>query len=310
MIKRKQLDLQPKSRPLWANIGLFYAAAVWGSTFFVVKRTLNGIDPVILVAYRFIIATAILAVVLPIFKKPFWKDFKSGIILGIFLWILYLTQTIGMKYTSAANSGLITGLFVAFVPFMAIILFKNIPSKMAILATLIAIAGLWLLTGGLTQVNIGDIITLISAIAYAVHILFADKFLRQGADPYTLSFQQFLFIAVASLLTGLIFHLPFTISSSEALWMMIFLAIFPSLTAFSIQLIAQRWIPPIRASLILAFEPVFAVIFAWTLGGESYSFNKAFGGLLIFTALLISGIPSKPIIKANKKAPAENPTEA
>jgi len=296
------MKLSIKAKSIFADIGLFYSAAIWGSTFFIVKRALDSIDPVMLVGYRFLIAAAILFVPLLIARKSLIRYLKEGIILGILLWILYIAQTIGLKYTSAANSGLITGLFVAFVPVFSIIIFRKIPSVTAVTATLISVSGLWVLTGGLKEINFGDMITLITAIAYAIHILYADKFIKRGADPYVLSFQQFMFMGIASLIAGVIFKLPFTIGSREAFDMMLFLAVFPSLTAFAIQLIAQRYTPPIRVSLILAFEPVFAVIFAWTLGNEAYSFNKMMGGILIFAALIISGIPSRPIIKSKEKA--------
>lgn len=289
------MNLSMKSKASFANIGLFYAATIWGSTFFIVKKALDNIDPVILVGYRFTIAAAIMAIPLILLKKRLWDYFKEGLILGLLLWILYIAQTIGLKYTSAANSGLITGLFVAFVPVFSIVIFRMMPSITAVIATAISIVGLWILTGGLKQINIGDMLTLITAVTYAIHILYADRFIKGGADPYILSFQQFAFVGLASLLAGVIFKLPFTIGSFDAFGLMIFLAIFPSLTAFAIQLIAQRHVSPVRVSLILAFEPVFAVLFAWTLGNEAYSLNKAIGGFLIFLALIISGLPSRKI---------------
>ena len=294
------MSISSKTKNRFADIGLFYSAAIWGSTFFVVKKTLDDMDPVILVGYRFAIAALLLAIPLFIRKKAIFNHLKEGVILGFLLWVLYVAQTIGLKYTTAANSGLITGLFVAFVPIFSIIIFRRMPSITGVLATVISVGGLWILTGGLHDINFGDIITLVTAVTYAIHILCADKYIRKGADPYILSFQQFLFVGLACIITGLLFKLPFTIGSSQALWMMLFLAVFPSLTAFAIQLIAQRYTPPIRVSLILAFEPVFAVVFAWTLGNEAYSFNKLMGGILIFIALVISGIPSRAIFNTKR----------
>ncbi|MCP4580862.1 MAG: DMT family transporter [candidate division Zixibacteria bacterium] len=284
-----------KYKTYLANLGLFYSAAIWGSTFFIVKKALNDIDPVILVGYRFTIAAVLLMIPLIIAKKSLLKYLKEGALLGLLLWILYVAQTIGLKYTTAANSGLITGLFVAFVPIFSIIVFKKLPTKTAVLATVISIIGLIILTGGLQQINNGDMITLITAVTYALHILYADRIIKAGADPYILSFQQFAFVGLASLLTGVVFRLPFTIGSTQAFNMMLFLAIFPSLTAFAIQLVAQKYTPPIRVSLILALEPVFAVLFAWTLGNEHFEVNKAIGALLIFAALIISALPSREI---------------
>ncbi|MCD6161803.1 MAG: DMT family transporter [candidate division Zixibacteria bacterium] len=282
-----------------ANIGLFYTAAVWGSTFFLVKQSLISINPVVLVAYRFIIAAIILAGVLIYQKKTLFKHLKEGLILGFFIWVLYIAQTLGLKITTAANSGLITGFFVAFVPLFSILFFKKKPALTGIIATIVSLTGLLVLTGGLKNVNTGDIITLLSAMAYAIHILFADRYVKNGLDPYILNFQQFLFVGLASLLTGLIFKLPFTVADINVIWVILFLALFPTLSAFVIQLAAQRFTAPITVSLILAFEPVFAVIFAWTLGREYYETSKAIGGFLIFLALVISALPSRRLGNKN-----------
>ena len=104
----------PKS--LLAEFGLLYATAIWGATFFIVKDSLASVDAVVMVGYRFLLAAAVLAVGLKIARKPLFLYWKPSLILGIILWSLYISQTIGLKYTTASNSGFITGLFVAFVP--------------------------------------------------------------------------------------------------------------------------------------------------------------------------------------------------
>ena len=285
------MAIKNKYRTHLADIGLFYTAAIWGSTFFIVKQSLLNIDPVTLVAYRFLIAAVILAGYLIYRGKALFTHLKEGLILGFFIWLLYIAQTIGLSITTAANSGLITGLFVAFVPIFSLLIFRKMPSLTGIVATIISLSGLWVLTGGLQKVNGGDMLTLLSAMAYAVHILYADKYVKSGIDPYVLNFQQFLFVGIASLITSFVFKLPFSITQTHVIWIIIFLAIFPTLSAFVIQLVAQKITAPVRVSLILAFEPVFAVLFAWTLGKEQFESAKAIGGFLIFLALVVSGLP-------------------
>jgi drug/metabolite transporter (DMT)-like permease len=284
-----------------ANIGLFYAAGIWGSTFFIVKASLRFIDPAMLVGYRFALAAAILAVYNLASRRPLFKDLGQGLSLGIFLLLLYITQTIGLKYTTAANSGFITGLFVAFVPIFSIIMFRKPPTKTGILAAIISLAGLWILTGGLKEINLGDILTLVAAMAYAIHILVADKYMKTDSDPYTLCFQQFSFVGIASLIIGLFWGKPPAVADNGVVWIIIFLAIFPTLSAFVIQLLGQRLVTPLRVSLIFAFEPVFAAIFAWTLGAEQFKSNSALGGLLIFLAMLLSGLPSAKIASTKNR---------
>jgi drug/metabolite transporter (DMT)-like permease len=283
-----------RKKTLLADLGLFYAAAIWGSTFFLVKSALSGIDPVVMVGYRFLIAGIILAVYLLARKQNLFLDIKKGLALAIILWLLYIPQTIGLKYTTASNSGFITGLFVAFVPLFMKTIFKRTPTISEIAASGVALIGLWILTGGLKEINIGDLLTLIAAMTYALHLLLSDKYMKQGIDPIRLACQQFLIVGLLSIASAIIFNLPFDVRTASALNITIFLALFPTMTAFVIQLLAQKITSPLRVSLIFALEPVFAGLFAWTLGGEQVQLHGVVGGLLIFAALILSGLPSKP----------------
>jgi drug/metabolite transporter (DMT)-like permease len=280
-----------RSKNILADLGLFYAAAIWGSTFFVVKAVLDDVDPVVLVGYRFFSAGLILLVFLLLKKKPVLAGLGRALWLGFLLWMLYVPQTIGLRYTTASNSGFITGLFVAFVPLFLMVIFRRKPTLMEFIASGISLVGLWVLTGGLVDINIGDMLTLIAAMTYALHLLYADKYIKAGTDPYIICCQQFLVVGVLGILTALIFDLPFTIASSHAILIILFLTLFPTLLAFVFQMLAQKIASPLRVSLIFALEPVFAGLFAWTLGGEQFVTHRAMGGLLIFVALIISGLP-------------------
>ena len=281
-----------RRRSALAHLGLFYAAAVWGSTFFVVKAALADIDPVIMVGYRFLLAGMILLVFLRITGRPIFEGFGRSAFLAVILFLLYIPQTVGLEYTTASNSGFITGLFVAFVPVFLRTLFKRRPTLMEVAASVVSLIGLWILTGGLRDINIGDMLTLLAAVTYALHVLYSDKYMKAGADPYVISCQQFLMVGLLSLLTAVVFDLPFGVGSTSTALTVLFLALFPTLSAFVIQMFAQRITSPLRVSLVFALEPVFAALFAWTLGGEEIVGHRALGGLLIFAALVLSGLPT------------------
>ena len=286
-----------------ADLGLFYAAAVWGATFFMVKAALADVDPVVLVAYRFILAGVILLIFLLYKRQPIFEGIGRAAFLGLLLWFLYIPQTLGLKYTTASNSGFITGLFVAFIPFFLLTIFKKKPSLMEIIACAVSLLGLWVLTGGMADMNTGDILTLAAAMTYALHVLYSDRYMKEGMNPYLLACQQFLIVGLLSLLTAFVVDLPFTVKSSYTAGVIVFLALFPSLSAFVIQLLAQKIRSPLRVSLIFALEPVFAAIFAWTLGDEIFVTRRALGGLLIFAALIISGLPTISILKSRLSRP-------
>ena len=281
------------TKKVFADLGLLYAAAIWGATFFIVKNALDDIDPVTMVGYRFTLAGLLLLIYLIISKRPVFKDLGKASFLAIVLWLLYIPQTIGLKYTTASNSGFITGLFVLFVPlFLKLVLKKN-PARLDIIASAVSLAGLWVLTGGLHDINPGDLLTLIAALTYALHVIYSDKYMKAGIDPYVFSCQQFLIVGILSLITSAVLGLPFEIESGFTIWVVVFLAIFPTLSAFTIQMLAQKITAPVKVSLIFALEPVFAAVFAWWLGGEEFIFRRAMGGLLIVAALIISSFSAR-----------------
>jgi len=279
------------------DAALVYCALIWGATFPLVKAALEAVDPVALVGYRFLLSAALLLPWVLRKKRP-WILLREGMVLGTLLMLLYVFQTAGLRFTTASNSGFLTGLFVFFVPlflFVFSLLRKGkadaagwkAPSKAQWGAVLLAVAGLWVLTGGSVGFNKGDSLTLFAAMMYAAHLLACDRFVRRDADPVLLAFHQFWFCG------SVCFALCWALGSSAAVkapWAwgaILFLGIFPNLTAFFIQLVAQKTTPPVKVSLIFSLEPVFAALFAWTLGAEPFTAAKALGGALILSGTVL-----------------------
>jgi len=296
-----------QNKTLTADLGLLYTAAIWGSTFVMVKDSLDFVHPVILIAYRFFLAAFIMGAFLVYRSRPLFSNFKSGLVLGVLVWLAYAAQTIGLATTSAANSGFITGLFIVFVPLLDLLFFRRKPGKSQMVSILVAAVGVWFLTGGPSKINRGDMITFITSVSYAAHILYADRLVSQKMNPHTINFQQFLVTGVLSLLVGLAWRLPWTVSAPQAVGAIIFLALFPTISAFAIMLWAQQITGPMKVSLFFSLEPVFAALFAWTVGGETFIPAQAFGGFLIFAAILLfnlstskNGQPAKTRVRSEK----------
>lgn len=273
-------------RKMWSDIGLFYCAAIWGSTFIITKGALGAVNPVVMVAIRFALSAAIL---LPwVSRRPrFTAQLKEGVILSGFLALLYLTQTVGLVYTSAANSGFITGLFIIFIPVFMFVLRRRRPCRLEVVSAALAICGLWLLTGGVRGGNAGDALTLVAAAAYSAHLIFTDKYVKRNADTVMLAFHQFWCVSLVSFMIALFKGYPLAVAGAGGWGVILFLAVFPTLTAFYIQMLAQKEAEPFKVGLIFTLEPVFAAIFAWTWGGEEFIIIKALGGLLIVSGMLI-----------------------
>jgi drug/metabolite transporter (DMT)-like permease len=286
--------------PFWADLGLVYCAAVWGATFFMVKDALAGVDPVALVAHRFLLSALLLSP-WALTRPTRFKHLKESFILAVLLFLLYVSQTIGLAYTTASNSGFITGLFVIFVPLFLLAFFGKPPTAVQWGSSLLALGGLWLLTGGIRSANFGDAITLISAATYAGHLLATDKYVRADADSLILAFHQFWMTGILAALAALATGRRFSVGSPRAAGTIVFLAAVPTLSAFFIQMRAQKTVPPVKVSLIFSLEPVFAAVFAWTLGGEPFAPARAAGGGLIVAAMAAGELSKLNALKARRK---------
>jgi len=284
-----------------ADLGLFYCAAVWGATFYLVKDSLSGIAPETLVAYRFLLSAALLLPWVAKRGKKAARHLREGFILAVLLTILYVSQTIGLKYTTASSSGFITGLFVIFVPLFLLVFARKPPTRAQWAATALALAGLWLLTGGVSRLNHGDVLTLAAAVTYAGHLLATDAFVREDADPILLAFHQFWMTGVMSLLFAVRQGAPLSVGGWGPARVVGFLALFPTLIAFYVQLVAQKRTAAIKVSLIFSLEPVFAALFAWTLGGEPFVPQRAVGGALIVCAMVTSELGKLGLLRGRRK---------
>ena len=276
-----------KKKSLLGQIGLFYAAAVWGSTFYLIRDVVVDTDPLVLTGYRFLIAAFFLGLYLLIKKEALWSNLKYGFGMSILVTLVYAIQAVGLQFTSAASSGFITGLFVAFVPFFAWIAYRKVPAFNKFLAVLIAVLGLWFLTGGFTELNVGDVLTLITAVAYAVHVVFTGLFVKK-LSPNVWAFQQLFFTGLICAVLALFKGASFEVPTNASFFSILYLALIPGLSAFMIQVNAQKYVPEIKAAILMSFEPVFAALFAWTLGGEVFSYSKLLGGFFIFLAMIVS----------------------
>ncbi len=292
---------KPSARQkLWSDIGLFYCAAIWGSTFIVTKGALDAVDPVVMVGIRFLISAALL---LPWVLKRLdrTRHMREGFLLSLLLAALYLTQTVGLVYTSASNSGFITGLFIIFIPVFMFLFRRERPARLQVVSALLAIAGLWLLTGGVSGFNTGDALTLAAAAAYSAHLIVTDKYVKGDADTVLLAFHQFWMVSAVSFAIALLRGSSLAVASVNGWGVIIFLAVFPTLTAFFIQMLAQRHSEPFKVGIIFTLEPVFAAIFAWTWGGEEFVPVKAAGGLLIVSGMLLGELAKLDFRKVLRK---------
>ncbi|WP_006715804.1 EamA family transporter [Desulfitobacterium metallireducens] len=271
----------------WANLSLLAVTAVWGATFIVVKRATEDLAPFPFLAIRFAIAFITL---LPfvwvgrhhLTKTGIWK----GLALGCFLFGGYATQTIGMQYTTASNAGFITGLSVVLVPALVTSTTHKLPHPTLVLGIISATLGLALLSlGDNLRFNQGDLLVLICAFFFALHIFFVGRY-APTENATVLAAGQILAVSILSTLFSLIFPQGSLQFTSYA-WFGILLTAIPATSlAFYIQTKMQQFTTPTQTALICSAEPVFSALFAFLLAGEILPLRGLTGAALVLAGML------------------------
>lgn len=277
-------------RRIAPDLALLYAGLIWGSTFILVKQALAYTDPFLFLTLRFTLALGIITLLVARRGFSLTKlEWRGGIITGLTLFFGFSLQTWGLVYTTASRSAFITGLNVVLVPFLLWALEKKQIAAKRWIAALLATAGLYLLTnqGKNYGVNIGDVLTLFCAVAFAAQIMFLGRY-APVTDTLRYFWVQLLTVVVmsaaAAALTG-----NLELTPDPALWWGLSITgILATAVAFLGMTWAQRYTPPTRAALLLTSEPVFGALFAVVLAGELLTATGWLGGLIIVGAIVWS----------------------
>ena len=278
-----------------ASGGLILTAAIWGFAFVVVKDSVDTIPPVYMVSIRYTIAAVLLGFVLiSQFKKLNRYYWIHGSVTGLMLALGYITQTIGCKYTTAGKNAFLTTIYVILIPLISWPLNKKRPHFVVFLSAVMALVGIGLLAlrneGGVLGFNVGDILTLICGLFYALHIISTAKF-SQDKNPVILTWIQFIVAAVFSWAVSPLIDGSFSVAllkSSRVIFSMLYLGIFSSLVAFLLQNICLKYMESSLASLFLSLESVFGVIFSAIFLRERMTLVMIIGCVLIFAAITIA----------------------
>lgn len=277
-----------------AELILFAITFSWGLSFPLIKISLNFISPFLFLFIRFFV-TALLFYFL--FRKKIVLSeiarWNKGVILGLLLFAGFTLQTIGLKYTTASKSAFITGTSIILIPFIQYIILRSKPDYENIAGGIIVLAGLYLLSEAyITIPNTGDLLTVLCAICFAVHIVLLNKFSTETNFSY-LSFGQFLTMSVLSILSVFFFEillfddLKFTYNITLSITL-VYSSVIATLVSIVLKTRYQQETTPLRAGIIYSMESVFAVFFAFIILGELLNFSQITGGLLMIAGLLIS----------------------
>ncbi|USK37649.1 DMT family transporter [Cytobacillus firmus] len=300
---------------IFADVSLLLVAFVWGTTFVLVQNAIAFLEPFSFNGVRFFLAALILGGWLVIFerkqiKKMDRKLLISGVIMGLFLFIGYTFQTIGLLHTTSSKAGFITGLSVVMVPVFSLMLLKIKPGFNAIIGVSIATAGLYFLTmTDNAPLNIGDAYVLICAVGFALHIIFTGKY-SSKYPALLLTVIQVSTVAVLSVIFALITEDWQQALETEVLFKanvvtaLIVTSLFATAIAFFAQTAFQKYTTPTRVALIFAMEPVFAAAAGFMWANERLSFSALAGCLLIFAGMIFAELPAKKTFLTFRKKTA------
>ena len=284
-----------------ADLALGVVALVWGTTFVVVKRALTDISTLYFLAARFSIATfCLLLMFLPALRRagrrPVLRGLRGGAIAGLFLWLGYVLQTLGLKYTTAGNSGFLTGLYIVLVPLLSAAVYRRCPQVMELFGIAVATGGMALLTVPSLHLGVplnvqlslrfnrGDLLTIACAGGFAIHLLVLGYF-SQRERFEAVALGQIACAAVLSTLSLAIEH-PVARWNGNVIFAVLLTAVFATALAFALQTWGQQYTSATRTALIFALEPVFALATAVTVGGEKLTLGAVSGGTMILAGIL------------------------
>lgn len=278
-----------QKRGALAKAALLVATLIWGSTFIIFKDAMNGLPPLFILAFRYLVATVILSAVffkkLRLINKTYlWQ----GAVLGVFLAAAYIFQTYGLQGTTPGKNAFLTAVYCVLVPFVSWAFFGGRPDRFNFLAAATCLAGIGFVSlDGDLSVMPGDWLTLVGGVFFALHIAFVARF-NSDKDAVTLTLVQFFTAGVICGAGSLCFE---TLPSSvpPAAWMeIIYLAVCGTAVAMLLQNVGQKYVSSSSAAIILSLEALFGVLFSVIFGYENLSVKLVIGFALIFFAIITS----------------------
>ncbi len=302
---------------LGGRASILAAAMIWGVSFVVLKNTLDSVEPLWSMGIRFVGAAIILGLVsIRQLKKINRRYLAVGTALGVTMFLAYIFQTYGLKYTTPGKNAFLTSAYCVMVPFMGWFIYKIKIDRWNILAAVICVIGIGLvsLEGDISSINLGDVLTLICSIFFTAQIIILDRYLGDMSLPLVAGI-QFAVVGVLSFIIAPIFE-PVPIITLSMLPELLYLCVMCSVAAFLFQCYGQKRTPAAESALLFTLEAVFGVIVSVIFYHERLSLQLFCGFLLIFCAVVISETKlsflkrpeklSRVIIKAPQSAGAES----
>jgi len=280
-----------------ADALLLVTAMIWGLAFTAQRSGMAVIGPFAFSAARFALGgLALLPFLVASRRRPARLPEhaprglrKAGplILIGLVLFVAANLQQVGLVYTTAANAGFVTSLYVVLVPIVGIFLGKRTGAR-TWAGAILAVVGLYVLSvGGDFSVNPGDLFVLGSALVYTAHILLINHY-AERIPPLEISLAQIAVCAVLSLGAALLWEQDPFAGLVPAAIPIIYGGLFSIAVAYTLQIVAQKTAHPARASIIMSMEALFAGVGGVLILGEALTPRLAAGGALMLAGVVVS----------------------
>ncbi|MEN9603953.1 MAG: hypothetical protein RL545_642 [Actinomycetota bacterium] len=277
-----------------AALALIGVAVCWGAAFVLMKPAINRQPIYNFLAFRFTIAVIVMVLARPSVLKKFNKKLVlQGGLLGLALGGGYVTQTIGLDYSTAAITGFFTGLYVALTPLLAWLLLRNKVSRKALIGVVLATIGLAILSSGAVKFGWGEVALLACALLFALHIVGLGVW-STNHDSYALTIVQLATCALATWAGAFIWEGGVQSPPDGDVWFaIVFCAVLATAVAFFVQTWAQSFLDPSRVAIILTTEVVWTAVISYSVGQETPTAVSIIGGSIMVIAMLIVEWPTK-----------------
>lgn len=293
--------LMKKSFPL---IALIVATIIWGTTFIVLKNATTQISPALAICFRGLITCIVLFGLC--FKKLKVQNkmlLLLNITTGIVIAFAYITQTIGLKYTTSAKCAFLENVYIVVVPLLTWLLTRNRPSWISLMCCAICTIGVVVISIGdnvyQNGINVGDILSIVGGALFGVNIVLTGIYFKEK-DPLPYTFYQFVTVTIICLVYSLIFERTKPVFNTAMIINVLYLGLFATATAWLLRNYAQNKLSPLTIGIVLPFTSVISTVISICIGETKFSITFLIGGILIFVSILtdvIGNYYSKKVVE-------------
>ncbi|MDC9825624.1 DMT family transporter [Devosia sp. ZB163] len=283
-----------------AVLALILTTMLWGFAFVAQKSAMSEMGPLTFIAARYLLGgLAIVPLVLwelrrrkpaSLARRDLWQIALIAVAFFLGVWL----QQLGLTMTTVTNGGFLTSLYVLFVPILALVALRHSPHPILWACAPMAVVGVYFLNGGrIDGLNAGDLLVIASAVAWAVQVLLIGIVSRSTGLPITISVICFLTTALAAGGGAFLFETPSLAAIGNGWIELLYAGLLSTAVAFTLQAVAQQYVPPANAAIILAAEGLFAAIGgALFLSERLTPIGYAGAAMIFFAIVLVEAVPA------------------